>query len=99
MYTIRIGEISEERKKNWHLDDDNPYAVIGGKPICEDSCTIDGVLYCQECLRDEVQIDWGSWAYKGNASEIKALFRKLRWVDNPLEDGKDYAVVFIEEVW
>ena len=58
----------------------------------------DGIWKCQECLRDEVAVDWGSYAFRGNASEIGVLFRKLKWGSVPLEEGKDYAVVFIEEV-
>ena len=101
MYGIKIGEISEARMRNWRLDDDNPFDVIEGKPILEGVCTIDGVLYCQECLREEVDVDWGSSAFKGNASEIEALLQKLKWQYETLdlEDGKDYAIVFIEECW
>lgn len=31
MYEIMIGEISKARKRNWHLNDENPYDVIEGK--------------------------------------------------------------------
>ena len=99
MYRIHVGRISEARKRNWYMKDDNPYAVTEGKLINEGSCTIDGIHACMKHLRDEVQIDWGSWAYKGNRQEIKALYRDLRWrceVPDDIIPDEDYAFVFIE---
>ena len=67
------------------------------------NCDIYGITRCQECLRDEVQIDWGSWAFKANRKELEELFKALHWgfglLDKRLEDCKDYAVVFVEEAW
>lgn len=103
MYRIEIGKISKAREQNWHLNDENPYEVIEGKAMYSRSCDIYGINDCQKCLRDEVQIDWGSWAFKANREELEALFKTLQWgfglLNKRLVDGEDYAVVFIEETW
>lgn len=57
---------------------------------------------CQKYLRDKIQIDWGSWAFKADRKELEDLFKRRNWgfglLEKRLENGKDYAVVFIEEV-
>lgn len=102
MYSISIGKISRAREKNWYLDDENPYEVIEGKAMYSSSCDIYGIMDCQECLRDKAQIDWGSWAFRADRKELEELFKRRHWgfelLNKRLEDGKDYAVVFIEEV-
>ena len=102
MYRISIGEISKDRVKNWNLGDDNPYAVIKGKAMYSKTCDIYGIMDCQKYLRDKIQIDWGSWAFKADRKELEDLFKRRNWgfglLDKRLENGKDYAVVFIEEV-
>lgn len=103
MYRIEIGIISPARMNNWYSDDDNPYDVIEGKAMYSRSCNIYGITDCQKCLREEVQIDWGSWAFKADRKELEKLFKTLHWgfglLDKRLEDYKEYAVVFIEEAW
>ena len=81
MYGIRIGEISEARMRKWRLDDDNPFDVIEGKPILEGVCTIDGVLYCQECLREEVDVDWSSSA--STTARVSMLWKSCSTTSTP----------------
>lgn len=96
---IFYGEISDARKENWNLKTNNPYEVlVKNKPITK----LGGweFLTCaKEMFRDEIQIDWGSFAYKCDKEELKKLEKQTKCNIpglNELEEGKDYGIIFIE---
>lgn len=102
MYKIVVGQISEARKKNWTLVNENPYSVWDGKPLTVQVCTISALSSADYCLRDRIDVDWGSVAWKGSRKEILRLFEAERLDTAPLaklDRWKDYAVIFIELCW
>ena len=99
MYKMIVGEIGSTRKEKWDIQNNNPYAVWVGKPFASEVCRISALSSADFCLRNRVDVDWGSVAWKGNAKEIKRLFEAERLDDSGLENlkpGKDYAVLFLE---
>lgn len=98
MYKLIVGEISRERKENWHSCNDNPYAVWDGAAFAEENCRISALSSADYCLRNRVEVDWGSVAWKGSAGEIRRLFEAERLDSSGLENleaDKDYAVLFL----
>ena len=102
MYKVLVGNISQKRREDWFVADRNPYAVWEGKALAEEVCTGGVWAKADEWLRDRVDIDWGSVAWKANKEELTRFFaacglekRKLKGLD----PNTQYAVVFLETVW
>ena len=99
MYKMIVGEIGSMRRNKWDIKNDNPYSVWDGKPFAAENCRISALSSADYCLRNRVDVDWGSVAWKGNAKEICRLFEAERLDASGLKDlkpGKDYAVLFLE---
>ena len=99
MYKMIVGEIGSMRKEKWDLKNDNPYAVWDGRPFAAENCRISALSSADYCLRNRLDVDWGSVAWKGSAEQIRRVFRAERLNDSglaALEEGKDYAVLFLE---
>ncbi len=102
MYKIVVGQISKARKQNWGLRNENPYSVWDGKALTAQECRISALSSADFCLRNRIEVDWGSVAWKGNRREIQRLFRAEGLNCAPLEQLSllgDYAVIFIEYSW
>ena len=102
MYKMIVGEISRQRKEKWDIPNDNPYSVWDGKAFAAEVCRISALSSADYCLRNRVDVDWGSVAWKGNAGEIRRVFEAERLDASglqALEPGKDYAVLFLELCW
>ena len=98
MYKMIVGEIGKQRQENWNVKNDNPYAVWEGTPYSEETCRISALSSADYCLRNRVDVDWGSVAWKGTAKEIRRLFEAERLDPAGLKDlhpEKDYAVLFL----
>lgn len=100
MYRIFYGELSEARKKKWDNGEDNSLDVLAWTK--EIDC-MDWLAFLQsgkKYFKDELQIDWGSYAWKTDKDGILAMKRGLRAkvedVKN-LKENVEYGVVFIEE--
>ncbi|MBQ2855053.1 MAG: hypothetical protein IJE81_06220 [Oscillospiraceae bacterium] len=99
MYKMIVGEIGSMRREKWNIRNDNPYSVWDGEPFAAENCRISALSSADYCLRDRVDVDWGSVAWKGTAEEIRRVFRAERLDSAGLKDlkeGKDYAVLFLE---
>ncbi len=99
MYKMIVGEISRPRREKRDLKSDNPYSVWDGKAYAAENCRISALSSADYCLRNRLDVDWGSVAWKGTATEIRRLFEAERLNDtglHSLEEGKDYAVLFLE---
>ena len=99
MYKIVVGDISASRLLDWFQKGDDPYAVWDGPILISEICTVASWCTADEFLRDHVDVDWGSVAWRANKQEMTRLFRACGWDISQLqalEDKKDYAVVFIE---
>ena len=99
MYKMIVGEIGSMRREKWNIRNDNPYSVWDGRPFAAEECRISALSSADYCLRNRVDVDWGSVAWKGNAEEIRRVFRAERLNDSglaALKEGRDYAVLFLE---
>ena len=98
MYKMIVGEIGKQRRENWNVSNDNPYAGWEGTPYSVEACRISALSSADYCLRNRVDVDWGSVAWKGTAKEIRRLFEAERLDPAGLKDlhpEKDYAVLFL----
>ena len=102
MYKLIVGKISAERQADWFCNNDNPYAVWEGDALIRITCTIGTSASANEYLRDRVNVDWGSVAWKASKQELTSFFQSQKInisALKALDPGTDYAVVFIETVW
>ena len=102
MYKMIVGEIGSMRREKWDIPNDNPYSVWDGKAYAAENCRISALSSADYCLRDRVDVDWGSVAWKGNDREIRRVFEAERLDASGLTGlvpGKDYAVLFLELCW
>ncbi len=96
---VRYGALSEEWAEDWGCGDD-PFNVLAewkALKIGFDGCDVFG--WAPEHCTDEVQVDWGSYAWKCRGSELIELAkRKSNYVENAEGIIPDdiYGVVFIE---
>lgn len=98
MYKILFGIISRQRRQNWRKGDDNPYNVLD-ECIYEQECSMGTLPSAGKAFRDEVQIDWGSYAWKARKREINRFFRRKGYPKEVLDrfDSKEeYGVVYID---
>lgn len=101
-YSIYCGLISSSRKENWDNGDTDPYSVIEGNTY-EITCMnwMKFLSVAKACLKDQIQIDWGSFAWKGYKKDIDNLIAAMGSdiLQSPkyLSSQHEYAVVFIEE--
>ena len=114
MCSAYFGELSEERKANWHHNDKNPYGVLTS-PISLERKGHELLYVGNKYFHDRIQVDWGSFAWKCTPEEIRRFLNDnkttLPWL---IEDDEDmiekveayisergnvaYGVVFVEEV-
>lgn len=102
MYKLIVGNISSERQTDWFRKDENPYAVWEGTSIIEEICIGSTWVTADAMLRDHVDVDWGSIAWRANKAELMRFFEDCKLNVSSLkqlEPATDYAVVFIETVW
>ena len=100
MTNLFCGELSEEWEKNWGAGNE-PFDVLK-KMICIDGFfpSEHGWSWTNKYCTDEVQVDWGSWAWKckgralielnGNSSSSHDEMLEA------LDPEKTYGVVLIE---
>ena len=99
MYEIFYGEISEKRKELWDNGDDNPFKILEWRKELRILDFISFFHLTKRYLKDEIKIDWGSFAWKGSKEEILRLVREVHGEledESVLQDGVEYGVVFIE---
>ena len=89
MYKLIVGNISSERQDDWFRKDENPYAVWEGKSIIEEICIGSTWVTADAMLRDHVDVDWGSIAWKAN----KRHFCKCRRVQEASQNNR------IHDLW
>lgn len=99
VYIILYGEISEKRKENWDNGDDNPFEVLEWRKEIQGIDVISFFHNAKKHLRDQIKVDWGSFAWKGTREEILTFAQKWHGEledESVLHDGVEYGVVFIE---
>ena len=98
MYEILIGELSKDRELKWDNGMTDPYAVLG-KNMFSCRCTIGTLQDANRYFHDEIQIDWGCFAWKAQKCELLKFFRRKGYAVDDLEQFdpfKEYAVVYID---
>lgn len=100
VFRVYYGEISESRKENWDNGKENPYDVLASNKKISGYDWMSFFAIARRYLKDEIQIDWGSFAWKGCKSDILKL--KKDWHakledETFLKEDVEYGVVFIEE--
>lgn len=100
VFRVYYGEISESRKENWDNGEENPYDVLVSNKKISGYDWMSFFAIASTYLKEEIQIDWGSFAWKGCKSDILKL--KKDWHakledETFLKEDVEYGVVFIEE--
>jgi len=101
LFSVYYGEISDERKEKWDIEEDNPYKVLkdDNKISCYDWMQF--LAVARKSLTDEIQIDWGSFAWKGDKFSIGNMVDQLSGGKiegySKMKPSVEYGVVFIEE--
>ena len=98
MYKLIIGEINEKRKDNWQEIDKDMRSILS-KELYEKECTIGTLTAAAGAFHDEVQIDWGTFAWKAFKTDIKSFFKKRGIAEEhlePFDEFKEYGVVYID---
>lgn len=98
MYEIMVGEISEERKVNWKNTSVKPEEVLD-KIIFRCKCRMSTLSSAADSFRNEVQLDWGSFAWKARKKELLKFFKKYGYPKELLSDldtVKTYGVVYVD---
>ena len=100
-YCFLYGEISEAGKQVWDGKEISPFDILSkNRDIKCIGSWMDALGWARKDLREEVQVDWGSFAWKCFGRDLQKLAeRKPRCVIEDFEDiapEKEYGVVFIE---
>lgn len=96
-YQIKVGVIKLDKLETWKENKD-PFDILDN---CKEIERIDWITFLnvsKELFSDEVQVDWGGFAYKATKNQLKQLIEKYKAEINGLEDLPDenLGVVFIE---
>lgn len=99
MYELLIGEISKNRTSKWDNGSKNPYEVLK-QTMYRGECTMGTLQEAAQCFHDELQIDWGAFAWKASKADLMRFFRRKGYpLDalDPFSDYKLYGVVYIDQ--
>lgn len=102
VYLIEYGEICEAWAENWGHAGHDPFEVLKESHAIRylDSSGWFGFqLWAYECCTDDIEIDWGSRAWKCKGKVLIDLAAKGSAEVNDIESvdpDKTYGVVFIE---
>lgn len=99
MSSIFYGEIKEERLKNWTANG-NPYDILTENNRIYRLGGWDFLEVSQKLFTGEVQVDWGSFAYKCTKEQLRKLMQKTHCEIEKfeqLDSDQIYGIVFIEE--
>lgn len=98
MYRIIIGEINKEQSAEWENMNVNTDKILD--PVMfEKDCNMGTLALASKTFHNEVQLDWGTFAWKAFKSDIKRFFRKKGIKEKELElfDAfKEYGVMYID---
>lgn len=99
MYEIVIGELSEDKRKQWDSSDSDVSEILD-RSLFKADCSIGTLPIAAKSFHDELQIDWGSFAWKAFRSEIGRFFRRKGIPEQELkkfDPYKEYGVVYIDK--
>ena len=101
-FEVYYGEISDARKLNWDNGEENPYDVLKHNYTIKPAQNwMEFLHWAEKNLSDEIQIDWGSYAWKCKGKVIKRIryisYGYIKDLENVVDD-QEYGVVFIEGI-
>ena len=100
IYNIYYGEISSEGREVWNGAEMSPFSVLEKNMKIQFDNWLAFIGWARVNLCDEVQVDWGSFAWKCTGSDLVKMNQqyprmKIQDYDN-IQPDKEYGVVFIE---
>ena len=100
VFRVFYGELSDARKETWDNGEDNPYDVLAENKEIHGNDWISFLAIARKLFIEEIQIDWGSFAWKGTKGDLLKL--KKEWHakledEKKLKENVEYGIVFIEE--
>lgn len=98
MSSIFYGKIKEEKLASW-TENKNPYDILESNNRVEKLGGWEFLSYSKTLFSDEVQVDWGSFAYKCTKKQLQELvdITHCEIEFSLLEEDKNLGIVFIEE--
>ena len=95
------GTITETGKKAWDDVEMSPFDILEkNRDINLRASWLDAFGWARKNLRDEIQVDWGSFAWKCTGKNLLQLKEDKPRSDiedlEMIEPDKEYGVVFIE---
>ena len=100
MSSVFYGEIKEDKFQTW-FENRDPYDILVENSRVERLGGWDFLFIAKELFKDEVQVDWGSFAYKCTRKQLQKLIGATKCVIpkiQELDPDKVYGIVFIEEL-
>ena len=85
MSSIFYGEIKEDKLQTWSENRD-PYDILVENNRVERLGGWDFIFIAKDLFTDQVQVDWGSFAYKCTKKQLQKL------IEEKLPSAKAYAV-------
>ena len=77
MSSIFYGEIKEDKHKTWS-ENRNPYDILVENNRVERLGGWDFLFIAKDLFTDEVQVDWGSFAYKCTRKQLQKLVSEMK---------------------
>ena len=77
MSSIFYGEIKEDKLKTWS-ENRNPYDILVENNRVERLGGWDFLFIAKDLFTDEVQVDWGSFAYKCTRKQLQKLVSEMK---------------------
>ena len=100
-YRFYFGEISDTGRKAWDDMEMSPFDVLKkNRHIDLHASWLDAMSWARRNLHDEIQVDWGSFAWKCTGKDLLDLKKNKPSCDiesyDDIDPDKEYGVVFIE---
>ena len=100
-YRIYYGEITAKGEGAWNKKETSPFAILEKDLTFSFPDSWVGFLaWARSELRDEVQVDWASFAWKCYGKDLQELKKNRPNCEiesyDEIEPEKEYGVVFIE---
>ena len=77
MSSIFYGEIKEDKLKTW-FENRNPYDILVENNRVERLGGWDFLFIAKDLFTDEVQVEWGSFAYKCTRKQLQKLVSEMK---------------------
>lgn len=96
-----FGEISTECKNDWSpSSSDDPLELFTGKPKALAGDYFLSVVWgvADRILKEKMQFDWGTIAYRGNRNDFSRFFAEIGYDegDAMLRPGIEYVLATVE---